>query len=141
MHGTNISPESVAKVKMEIFQQRIPEIQVVGSVVEQARSVVGKLPVAVASGSEEDTVVKCLRATGLLPWFPIIITPKDVQRGKPAPDMFLLAAERMGVRPERCVVFEDGMSGVRGAQAAGMRVVFVQRGGALEWVASSAGEA
>ena len=76
---------------------------------------------------------ECLSHTGLLPMFPIIITPKDVQHGKPAPDMFLLAAEKMAVDPARCIVFEDGRSGAIGAQAAGMKVVWVSQEGALSW--------
>ena len=56
-----------------------------------------------------------------------MVTPADVppDRGKPAPDMFLLAARRMGVAPERCLVFEDAEPGIRGARAAGMQVVRV----------------
>ncbi|MGD9749273.1 MAG: HAD family hydrolase, partial [Verrucomicrobiales bacterium] len=62
---------------------------------------------------------------GLRSCFEIIITPADVKRGKPAPDMFLLAAERMGVAPEQCLVFEDGQAGLDAAKAAGMETVFV----------------
>jgi len=58
-------------------------------------------------------------------FFDIIITPALVERGKPAPDMFLLAAERMGVRAEECLVFEDGQAGIEAANAAGMASVFV----------------
>ena len=68
-----------------------------------------------------------LEATGLTGLFEIIITPHDVGpgRGKPAPDMFLLAAERMGVAPRECVVFEDAEPVVQAALAAGMAVVRV----------------
>ena len=59
--------------------------------------------------------------------FEIIITPVDVERPKPAPDMFILAAERMGVDPEDCLVFEDGPVGIEGARAAGMDTVFIPR--------------
>jgi HAD superfamily hydrolase (TIGR01509 family) len=56
-----------------------------------------------------------------------VVTPADVPpgHGKPAPDMFLLAARRMGVAPERCLVFEDAEPGFAGARAAGMPVVRV----------------
>ncbi|MDB6118587.1 MAG: yqaB 1, partial [Verrucomicrobiaceae bacterium] len=87
-----------------------------------------RLPMAVASGSEEPTVRACLIATGILDLFDTIVTPRDVARGKPAPDMFLLAAERMGVNPKDCLVFEDGQSGLDAAKAAGMETVFVARG-------------
>lgn len=127
-YGAEVDPHSVMRVKMEIFYERLPEIKEVGPVAEIARQLHGNKPIAVASGSEEETVRKCLAATGLLPLFDVIITPKDVKRGKPAPDMFLLAAERLGVNPARCLVFEDGQSGIQGARAAGMDVVFVPQG-------------
>ena len=56
------------------------------------------------------------------------MTPADVDRGKPAPDMFLLAAEKMGVPAEKCLVFEDGQAGIEAANAAGMQSVFVPSG-------------
>jgi HAD superfamily hydrolase (TIGR01509 family) len=83
---------------------------------------------SVASGSEEHTVRACLEAIGILDLFQTIITPRDVEKGKPAPDMFLLAAQRMGVAPQECLVFEDGQSGLDAAKAAGMEAVFVARG-------------
>jgi beta-phosphoglucomutase family hydrolase len=127
-YGSNIDPDSVAKVKSEIFDRRVPEIQTVLPVAAIAREWHGRLPMSVASGSEPETVHACLTHTGLISLFQTIITPRDVKRGKPAPDMFLLAAERMGVRPEDCLVFEDGNSGIEAAKAAGMESVFVARG-------------
>ena len=127
-HGADIDPDAVAELKALIFHKRIPEIQAVRPVAEIAHQWHGKLPMAVASGSEEPTVRACLMATGLLDLFDTIVTPKDVARGKPAPDMFLLAAERMGVDPKECLVFEDGQSGLDAAKAAGMETVFIARG-------------
>ena len=127
-HGTSVDPDSVAEMKAVIFHQRIPEVLTVPPVVQVARDWYGKLPMAVASGSEEETVRACLIATGILDLFDTIVTPRDVAKGKPAPDMFLLAARRMGVDPKDCLVFEDGQSGLDGAKAAGMETVFVARG-------------
>jgi beta-phosphoglucomutase family hydrolase len=127
-YGTALDPEGVAVTKAEIFHQRVPEIQVVPPVAALAQHWHGRIPMAVASGSEPETVRQCLTNTGLIGLFDTIITPRDVRQGKPAPDMFLLAAQRMGVRPEDCLVFEDGMSGVRAAEAAGMAWVFIERG-------------
>jgi len=126
-HGTNIDPVSVDELKMEIFRERIPEVQTVGPVAEFAKSLYGRFPMAVASGSEEPTVRGCLEATGLIHLFETIITPKLVKHGKPAPDMFLLAAERMGIAPSECLVLEDGNSGLEAAKAAGMQAVFIPR--------------
>jgi HAD superfamily hydrolase (TIGR01509 family) len=126
-HGCAIDPDSVAEVKSERFMKHIPEIKEITPVANVARQWFGKLPMSVASGSEPETVVACLTATGLMGLFQQIITPRNVARGKPAPDMFLLAAERMGVKPEDCLVFEDGQSGLDAAKAAGMASVFVPR--------------
>ncbi len=127
-YGSQIDPDSVAELKATLFHQHIPEVAVVPSVAAIAREWHGRLPMSVASGSEEPTVRACLSATGLLSLFQTIVTPRDVARGKPAPDMFLLAAERMGVDPADCLVFEDGQSGLDAAKAAGMESVFVARG-------------
>lgn len=126
-HGTNIDPVSVDELKMEIFRRRIPEVQPVRPVAEFAKFLEGRFPMAVASGSEEPTVRGCLEATGLIHLFETIITPKLVKHGKPAPDMFLLAAERMGIAPSECLVLEDGNSGLEAAKAAGMQAVFIPR--------------
>jgi HAD superfamily hydrolase (TIGR01509 family) len=127
-HGSQVDPEGVAEFKFELFKQRFEEVQPVLPVAELARGAHARgVPIAVASGSEEVTVRGCLTATGLLPLFEVLITPRLVERGKPAPDMFLLAAERLGVAPEECLVIEDGQSGLDAAQAAGMSAVFVPR--------------
>jgi HAD superfamily hydrolase (TIGR01509 family) len=127
-YGTQIDPDSVADYKAMLFEKMIPEVPAIAPVAEYARSMHGKLPMSVASGSEEHIVRGCLTANDLIHLFnDIIITPRLVARGKPAPDMFLLAAERMGVRPEECLVLEDGQSGIDAAKAAGMNWVFVPR--------------
>lgn len=127
-HGTQIDPDAVADHKAILFEKLIPQVQAVKPVAEFARSMHGKFPLSVASGSEEHIVRGCLAANDLLHLFDdIIITPRLVARGKPAPDMFLLAAERMGLAPEDCLVLEDGQSGIDAAKAAGMQWVFVPR--------------
>ena len=82
-------------------------------------------PLAVASGGPRNVVRHSLETSGLAPLFRAVVTADDVVHGKPAPDMFLLAARLLGVAPERCLVFEDADLGVQGAQAAGMQVVRV----------------
>src|SRR5205807_4622119 len=94
-------------------------------VVAIARRVAATHPVAIASGGPRDIVRRMLEISGLAPLFKVVITPEDVVHGKPAPDMFLLAAERMGVPPDKCLVFEDAEPGMRAAEAAGMRWVRV----------------
>jgi beta-phosphoglucomutase family hydrolase len=123
-----VDPDGVAEYKFELFQKRMREVGEIGPVADLARRAHAEgVPIAVASGSEEETVRGVLVANDLERLFEEIITPKLVKRGKPAPDMFLLAAERLGVAPEACVVFEDGESGMQAARAAGMEAVFVPR--------------
>ena len=126
-HGTDVDPDAVAHVKAELFTKRIPEVPAIKPVSNYARSLHGKAPMAVASGSEAPIVHGCLKGNDLFHLFPYIITPADVKQGKPAPDMFLLAAELMGVDPRDCLVFEDGNSGLQAAKAAGMEAVFIPR--------------
>ncbi|AXE87762.1 HAD family hydrolase [Streptomyces sp. Go-475] len=82
------------------------------------------VPYCVASSGSHERIRVGHRTTGLDRWFDEgrIFSSEDVGRGKPAPDLFLYAAERMGIAPERCVVIEDSLLGVQAAVAAGMDV-------------------
>jgi len=122
---TGLPPGSVEAAKLKWYLEHHDEIKPVQPVVDIARAMAGILPMAVASGSDEAIVRQGLEGIGILDLFQTIVTPVDVAHGKPAPDMFLLAARRLGVDPERCLVFEDGLLGVQAAEAAGMACVFV----------------
>jgi len=124
--GADLCPDSIHEFKAEWYARHLHEIEAVAAVADLARRyhVEGR-KISVASGSDISLVAPSLERAGLLELFDIIITPADVERGKPAPDMFLLAAERMGVAPETCLVFEDGQAGIDAANAAGMMSVFV----------------
>lgn len=88
------------------------------------------LPCCVASSSAPDKLRLGLELTDLLPNFePHIFSASMVSAGKPAPDLFLFAASRMGVEPHRCVVVEDSIAGVRAGVAAGMTVIGFTAGG------------
>lgn len=80
---------------------------------------------AVASSTTRAEVLARLALTGLQGRFEEIVGGDEIKRGKPAPDIFLLAAERLGVNPERCLVLEDSENGIRAAHAAGMFPVMV----------------
>ncbi|WP_030763420.1 HAD family phosphatase [Streptomyces griseus] len=86
--------------------------------------VAAEVPYCVASSGSHERIRVGHRKTGLDAWFPdeLVFSAEDVGRGKPAPDLFLHAAERMGVAPGRCVVVEDSRLGVQAALAAGMDV-------------------
>jgi HAD superfamily hydrolase (TIGR01509 family) len=87
-------------------------------------------PVCVASSSQPDRIKTSLQITGLYQKFsPNIFSSSMVSRGKPAPDLFLYAAQKMGVDPKDCVVIEDSPAGIKAAQSAGMRVIAFVGGG------------
>lgn len=126
-YGLTIDPHAVFHHKESLFTELQKDAKLIGPVVEVARRVSLTHPVSIASGGPRDIVRRMLELAGLKPLFPFerVITPEDVAHGKPAPDMFLLAAQRMGVPPERCLVFEDAEPGMRAAEAAGMKWVRV----------------
>ena len=124
-HGLELDPVKLYKEKETLFKGSPTKLGLIGPVIEFARSVSRTRPVSLASGGTRDVVRSTLEKTGLAPLFPIVVTADDVEHGKPAPDMFLLAARLMGVEPGRCLVFEDGQPGVRAAEAAGMKWVLV----------------
>jgi beta-phosphoglucomutase family hydrolase len=78
------------------------------------------VPKAVATSARRHSATRMLQELGLIDYFSAIVTADDIDRGKPEPDIFLLAAERLEVVPERCIVFEDAYAGVAAARAAGM---------------------
>lgn len=83
------------------------------------------IPIAVASSTPEARVRQHLTEAGFLPQFDAVIGGDRLQRSKPAPDIFLLAAEALGAEPGRCFVIEDSFNGIRAAHAANMRPIMV----------------
>ena len=106
----------------EAFERELEPVAGAVGVVEKLAA--GGVPYCVASSGSHERIRVGHRKTGLDRWFDDgrIFSSQDVGRGKPAPDLFLYAAERMGVAPERCVVVEDSPLGVQAAVAAGMDV-------------------
>ncbi len=103
------------------FHENLALVREVMPVAEIARTYRQKLPMAVASNGSGEHVIASLTTAGLLPLFDVIVGREDVTHGKPAPDLFLEAARRLGVLPELCVVFEDSREGMEAARRAGMR--------------------
>jgi HAD superfamily hydrolase (TIGR01509 family) len=114
----------------DVFHERVfaafeRELKPVAGAVDVLEELaVDGVPYCVASSGSHERIRVGHRTTGLDRWFDDsrIFSAEDVGRGKPAPDLFLYAAERMGVAPDRCVVVEDSPLGVRAAVAAGMDV-------------------
>ena len=120
-----VDPHEVFRHKERLFAELQVDARLIAPTVEFARRVAPTHPLAIASGGPRAVVHRSLEVSGLASLFPVVVTADDVEHGKPAPDMFLLAARLMGVPPERCLVFEDGEPGMRAAEAAGMRWVVV----------------
>ncbi len=84
---------------------------------------------AIASSAPRENVEVMLDALGLRDCFQATVAAEDVERGKPDPQVFLLAASRLGVPPERCIVVEDAPAGIEAARRAGMRSIFLRHTG------------
>lgn len=125
-HKSAVTGEHITHRKEEAYIQGIPDIQPIPAVVGIAQREKGRRRLAVASGGIHRIVDRQLRAAGLMDLFPIVICADDVEYGKPAPDSFLLAAERMGLKTDECVVYEDGELGFQAAAAAGMICIDVR---------------
>lgn len=87
------------------------------------------IPIAVASSSPRALIDLIMEKTGLGSYFEVRMTGEEVEHGKPAPDIFLAAAERIGIPPVNCLVIEDSRNGVQAARSAGMRCVGYQNPG------------
>ncbi|MFP5234717.1 MAG: HAD family hydrolase [Acidobacteriota bacterium] len=117
--------EEVAEKKEALYLSLLPQLKGIPEVIEHIDAQHGRIPFAVVSGSRRDSVTGSLGALGLLDKFETLVCAEDYKRGKPAPDAFLLAAERLNVRPAECLVFEDTELGIEAATAAGMASVKV----------------
>ncbi len=103
-----------------IYVQNLSLIHEVHWVASIAKMWKGKIPLSVASGGSRQNVRATLEIVGLWELFDHVVTADEVERGKPAPDLFLLAAQKMNVPPSKCVVFENSDEGLEGARRAGM---------------------
>jgi HAD superfamily hydrolase (TIGR01509 family) len=124
-NGTELPPEETARQKEEIFYQILPELKAIPEVLEHIEATHGKIPFAVVSGGTRDAVTRSLDALGLLGLFETLVCAGDYVNAKPHPEPYLMAAERLGVAPEDCLVFEDTEIGIQSATAAGMASVKV----------------
>jgi HAD superfamily hydrolase (TIGR01509 family) len=116
-----ISREVVERM-LERYAERLPLIDGAVAAVEELAS---SWPLAVASSSNRRLIDRVLEASGLALCFQVTVSSEEVARGKPAPDVYLEAARRLGVEPTRCVAIEDSASGIRSAHTAGMHVVAI----------------
>lgn len=124
--GLTIDPLAVAREKELAYLETLQHVGPIEQVVEIAREHRGRLPMAVASGGTRQVINAVLEHLGIRDWFGAVVTSEDVVHQKPAPDIFLEAARRLGVAPERCRAYEDTDLGMQAIRAAGMEAVDVR---------------
>lgn len=124
--GIEIDPEAAAIQKEEAFVSLLSEVEPIQPVLEVVQENHGKVPMAVATGAMRWVMERILKEQNLEHYFSEFVASEDTVRHKPFPDVFLEAARRMGVSPEKCCVYEDAQLGIEAGQAAGMHVVDVR---------------
>jgi HAD superfamily hydrolase (TIGR01509 family) len=121
--GIAMDAEAVAHRKELLYYELLPQLQAVPEVLEQINLSYGRIPFAVVSGGNRESVTKSLTTLGLLDKFDTLVCSEDYTKPKPDPEPFLTAAARLKVEPADCLVFEDTDMGVQAATAAGMASV------------------
>jgi HAD superfamily hydrolase (TIGR01509 family) len=123
--GLREPPEVInAEVVRRMLARYEVDLPVVPGAVEAVTQIAEQgLRLALASSSNRELIAAVLRQLDLTALFDVTVSSEEVPRGKPAPDVYLEAARRLGVEPARCVAIEDSASGIRAAHAAGMRVI------------------
>ena len=125
MQGLSMPVELVGKRKEGLYYELLPQLKAIPEVLEHIEAQHGHIPFAVVSGGHRGSVTRSLTTVNLLDKFETIVGAEDYVNSKPAPDAFLLAAERLRIEPRDCLVFEDTELGIQAATAAGMASVRV----------------
>jgi beta-phosphoglucomutase family hydrolase len=125
LQGLNMPVKDLAAHKEALYYDLLPQLKPVPEVLEHIEDQRGNIPFAVVTGSRRSSVTRTLNALGLIDKFDTIVCFGDYENAKPHPEPFLLAAARLGVAPEHCLVFEDAEIGIQAATAAGMASVKV----------------
>ena len=124
--GLDLDHLAVAREKEAEYLPLIAQVEPINAVVGVARANFGKLPMAVASGSTRRVIEQVLERLNIRHLFQALVTSEDVAHQKPAPDIFLEAARRIGVPPQFCRAYEDSALGMQAIHAAGMEAVDVR---------------
>jgi HAD superfamily hydrolase (TIGR01509 family) len=121
--GLQMPIDAVSRRREELYFEMMSQVKAIPEVQALVEAEYGRIPFAIVSGSTREAVTASLAALNLLDRFETIICADDYAKGKPDPEGFLLAAERLGVAPKECLVFEDTDMGIQAATAAGMASV------------------
>jgi HAD superfamily hydrolase (TIGR01509 family) len=124
--GVPLDPEAIDRdvvARMEaLYRDRLPLLP---GAVASVRALAARWPLGLASSSNREVIDLALKEAGVADAFEATVSSEEVARGKPAPDVYLEAARRLGVRPARCVAVEDSSNGLRSAAAAKMALIAV----------------
>ena len=124
--GLREPPEELNRIVVERMEDRYRErLPVVEGAVEAVRRIGARWPLGLASSSNRPLIDLALELMGVADLFRVTVSSEEVERGKPAPDVYLEAARRLSVRPENVVAIEDSANGIRAAKAAAMRVIAI----------------
>jgi HAD superfamily hydrolase (TIGR01509 family) len=124
--GLREPPEELNRIVVERMEDRYRErLPVVEGAVEAVRRIGARWPLGLASSSNRPLIDLALELMGVADLFRVTVSSEEVERGKPAPDVYLEAARRLGGRPENVVAIEDSANGIRAAKAAAMRVIAI----------------
>jgi HAD superfamily hydrolase (TIGR01509 family) len=112
----------VVRLMLDAYREQLPLIP---GAVDAVHRLAGRFTLGVASSSNRELIDTVLDVAGIAPLFAATVSSEEVARGKPAPDVYLEAAHRLDVEPERCAAIEDSHGGLRSAKSAGMRVIAI----------------
>ena len=104
------------------YRESLP---LVPGAVKAVEGLAARWPLGLASSSNREVIDTVLELAGIAQYFRATVSSEEVERGKPAPDVYLEAARRLGVDPTDCAAVEDSANGIRSARAAGMRVIAI----------------
>ncbi len=129
MHDVVGLAEPPEEINREVVRRMLDryshDLPLIEGAVEAVKRLAERWPLGVASSSNRELIDRVLEVAGLAPYFRVTVSSEEVARGKPAPDVYLEAARRLGVEPQRAVAIEDSANGIRSAHAAGMHVVAI----------------
>jgi HAD superfamily hydrolase (TIGR01509 family) len=124
--GLKESPEEInAEVVRRLLARYDESLPLLPGAVEAVERLAARWPLAIASSSNREIIDAVLQRAGIAHFFRATVSSEEVARGKPAPDVYLEAARRLGVEPTVCAAIEDSRNGIRSAHDAGMRVVVI----------------
>jgi HAD superfamily hydrolase (TIGR01509 family) len=124
--GLAATPEEInAEVVRRLLARYRESLPLLPGAVEAVERLAQRWPLGQASSSNREVIDFVLEAAGIAKCFRATVSSEEVEQGKPAPDVYLEAARRLGVEPSRCAAVEDSRNGILSARAAGMRVIAI----------------